>query len=44
MRTESDGIYAMLTERFGADPFEFTFFVGTDKEWFRRLALPLAGG
>ena len=44
MRTESDGVYTMLTERFGADPFEYTFFVGTDKEWFRHVALPLGGG
>ncbi len=41
MRAESVGTYTMLAERFGADPFEFTFFVATDKEWFRHLNLPL---
>ena len=44
IRTESDGTYTMLTERFGSDPFEYTFFVSTDKEWFRYLALPLGAG
>ena len=44
MEAEVDGIYSMLTERFGADPFGFTFFLGTDKGWFRQLALPLGGG
>ena len=44
MSAESTGIYAMLTERFEADPFEYTFFVATDKQWFRHMALPLGGG
>ena len=44
MRTESNGVYTMLTERFGADPFEYTFFVSANKEWFRHMALPLGGG
>ena len=44
MRTESNGVYTMLTERFGAGPFEYTFFVSANKEWFRHIALPLGGG
>ena len=44
MKTESDGTYTMLTERFGADPFEYTFFVATNKQWFRHMAPPLGGG
>ena len=44
MSTESDAIYEMLTGRFGADPFEYTFFVATNKRWFRHMALPLGGG
>ena len=44
MSAESAGMYKMLIGRFGADPFEYTFFVATNKQWFRHMAPPLGGG
>ena len=43
IQKETDGFYTILTERFGADPFEYTVYVGSDAESITEVYLRLSG-